>query len=161
MRSHGNSHPNSRLKWMFLSRLPAPAQGRRHQAVLERATWLKHLRLIPKPAVCDPGSVALFSPLFFSTMNHNKIRGNIEICQMNSHLICTLRPHSIFQKGTCRRQMKKPEGSAGLDVFQDYRLTYNIFEDVADELTGVSSFHNHGTLPFLHQLGGSALQEPL
>lgn len=57
--------------------------------------------------------------------------------------------------------MKKPEGSARLDVLQDYRLTYDIFEDVGDELTGVSSFHDHGAFPFLHQLGGSALQEPL
>lgn len=57
--------------------------------------------------------------------------------------------------------MSDEETRRQLDVFQDYRLTYDIFEDVADELTGVSSFHDHGALPFLHQLGGSALQEPL
>lgn len=74
-----------------------------------------------------------------------EIGGKIEISQMNSHLICTIRPLSSFPR--CFPRL--------------YRLTYDIFKDVADELTGVSSFHDHGFLPFLHQLGGSALQEPL
>lgn len=41
------------------------------------------------------------------------------------------------------------------------KITHYVFEGRSDDLTGVSSFHDHGVLHILNQFGRSALQETL